>query len=260
MQLTRKAAIAAALRTVIFGGAGLAVAATTQAAPNSASVPSPRFPTGSRILFQGDSITDGGRERGEDPNHIFGQDYAYLIAAQCGGHHPEGGWTFFNRGVSGNKVTDLASRWPADTLDLKPDLLSILIGVNDAGSVVSGAPNAVTAAQYETVYDQLLQQTQTALPTVRLVLCEPFVLPVGNVKGQWDRWNAEVQKRRDAVARLAAKYHAPLVRFQSMFDAACRRAPADYWIWDGVHPRAAGHQLMADEWLRTVNPFYGKNK
>ena len=260
MKLTRKAALAALARPLLAGGTGLSLAARASASGDSASNPVPRFPKGTRILFQGDSITDGGRGRSEDPNHIFGQDYAYLIAARCGGYVPEGGWTFFNRGVSGNTVTDLAARWQEDTLALKPDLLSILIGVNDAGSVVRGGNAPVTADEYEKAYGQLLQQTQAALPAVQFVLCESFVLPVGPVKDNWGTWNAEVQKRRAAVERLAVRYHAPVVRFQQMFDAACRRAPADYWIWDGVHPRAAGHQLMADEWLRIVSKLYSHGR
>ncbi|MDQ2800134.1 MAG: GDSL-type esterase/lipase family protein, partial [Armatimonadota bacterium] len=118
-----------------------AVAAKPKAAPAPSKISgetallTPQFPLGTRILFQGDSITDGGRGYGDDPNHIFGQDYAYLIAANCGGHFPDKNWTFLNRGISGNKVTDLAGRWQGDALSLKPDILSILVGVNDAASV-----------------------------------------------------------------------------------------------------------------------------
>ena len=149
----------------------------------------PRFPPGARILFQGDSITDGGRGYGDDPNHVFGQDYAYLIAARCGAHYPEKNWTFLNRGVSGNKVTDLAGRWQGDALDLKPDILSILVGVNDAASGDS-------AEQYERVYDQILQQALAANPNVRFVLGEPFIAQTGHVLENPIRWNAEIQKRR----------------------------------------------------------------
>jgi len=88
------------------------------------------------------------------------------------------------------------------------------------------------------------------------VLGEPFGLPVGSRKAGWEAWNAGLAKRRDIVARLAAKYGAALVKFQRAFDEGCQRAPADHWIWDGVHPTYSGHQLMADEWERTVRAFW----
>jgi lysophospholipase L1-like esterase len=215
---------------------------------------SPFFQNHDRILFQGDSITDGGRWRdSQDLNHIMGQDYGYLIAAKIGAEFPERQLTFLNRGISGNKVTDLAARWQKDALDLKPDVISILIGVNDAGSVVGNSPYGVTAEKFEQVYDQLIKDTLVALPNVRLVLCEPYVLPVGKLKADWDKWNTEVKSRREAVKKLAAKYHLPLAHFQQVLDDACRRAPAEYCSWDGIHPTYAGHQVMADEWLRAVN-------
>lgn len=122
----------------------------------------PALHEGNRILFQGDSITDMNRGRSADPNHILGHSYAFIIAAKYGATLPERHLTFINRGVSGNKVSDLAGRWKNDTLDLKPDL-SILIGVNDLNG-------GVPVDQYEEQYDQLLAQTVKALPNVRLVL------------------------------------------------------------------------------------------
>jgi len=219
-----------------------------------AAEPAPFLHNHDRVLFQGDSITDGGRQRaGSDLNHIMGQDYAYLLAARLGAQFPERQLTFLNRGISGNTVTDLAARWQGDALELKPDVISILVGVNDAADVVDNRAKAVTAGQFEQTYDQLIQDTLAALPKVRLVLCEPFVLPVGRVKAGWEKWSAEMASRRQIVAKLAAKHHLPFVPFQKVFDEACGRAPADYWLWDGVHPTYAGHQLMADAWLRAVN-------
>ena len=124
-------------------------------------------------------------------------------------------------------------------------MLSILIGINDHS-------HGVPLDQYEQVYDALLAEAVTANPKLRLVLCEPFTLPVGKRKEDYETWRAGVQARQDVVARLAAKYGAALVRFQPVFDAACKIAPAEHWIWDGVHPTYSGHQLMADEWERTV--------
>jgi lysophospholipase L1-like esterase len=148
-------------------------------------------------------------------------------------------------------VADLSLRWEKDTLDLKPDLLSILVGINDTS-------HQVPVEEFGKEYDKLLAGSVAANPNLRLVLGEPFILPVAKRKEGWDEWRAEVPRRQDIVAKLAAKYHAALVRYQKVFDEACRRAPAEYWIWDGVHPIYSGHQLMADEWIRTVQEFWPK--
>lgn len=205
----------------------------------------PVFKPEARILFQGDSITDGNRGRNQDPNHIMGHGYAFIIAAKFGSQYPERKLSFMNRGISGNTVADLAKRWEKDTLALNPDVLSILVGINDYG-------RGVSAEVYEQTLDQLLTDTVKALPDVRLVLCEPFALPVGRYKENWEGRRAELAKRQAIVAKLAAKHRATVVPFQKVFDDACKRAPADYWIWDGVHPTYSGHQLMADEWIRAV--------
>ena len=233
-------------------GAGGASAARAAEANDELAI----LKTGARVLFQGDSITDGNRGRNEDPNHILGHGYAFIIAARYGGHYPERRLVFLNRGVSGHKVTDLQARWQKDTLDLKPDVLSILVGINDSGSVVSGRQPSVSVEEFERVYDRLLQDTEAALPGVRLVLCEPFILPVGGVKAQWDAYLADVKQRQAVVARLAAKHKACFVPLQKAFDEACARAPADYWIWDGVHPTYSGHQVLAEAWVRAVAAFW----
>jgi lysophospholipase L1-like esterase len=214
-----------------------------------AADPLPIFHANDVILFQGDSITDGGRQGGFDYNHTMGQDYDYIIAAQIGAAFPERNLTFINRGNSGNKVTDLAKRWQADTLDLKPNILSILVGINDA---LFGE----TATAYEQAYDKLLSDTLKALPNIRIVIGEPFLLPVGNYKKNYAAELEKLKPFQDAAARLAFKYHLPIIHYQRAFDEACYKAPADHWSWDGVHPHYAGHGLMVQEWLRTVNAFW----
>ncbi|HEY1921747.1 MAG TPA: SGNH/GDSL hydrolase family protein [Tepidisphaeraceae bacterium] len=222
---------------------------TATAQPND---PVPAFVAGSRILFQGDSITDMNRGRTSDPNHILGHSYAFLIAARYGCDFPERHLTFINRGVSGNKVSDLQSRWQADTLDLKPDILSILIGVNDLNGGVS-------AEEFERQYDQLLSRTLAALPNVHIVLCEPFGLPTGRLAAKWPEYSEKLQVRQAIVQKLGDKYHVTVIHFQRVFDEACKRAPANYWIWDGVHPTYSGQQLLADEWVRAVDEAWGKS-
>lgn len=209
-----------------------------------AQQPDELFAKGARVLFQGDSITDGNRGRGADPNHILGHGYAFIIAARHGAAHPDAKMEFFNRGVSGNTVLDLQKRWQKDTLDLKPDVLSVLIGVNDSG-------RGVPPAEFEKTYDQILADAKTANPKIKFVLCEPFLLPVGKVATN-DARKASVKALQPIVASLAAKHGAVFVPLQRAFDEACKRAPADYWIWDGVHPTYSGHQVLADAWERAV--------
>lgn len=204
------------------------------------------------FLFQGDSITDGNRGRNTDPNHIMGHGYAFSIASRLGADFPEKKLTFYNRGISGNKVTDLETRWQKDTLDLKPDVLSILVGINDTSSVVFSRPDPVTAEKYEEVYRSLLNQTKAQFPEILFVLCNPFILPVGKVKENWDAYKTELAKRQSAVLKLVKEFDTVFVDFQQVFDQACKRADADYWIWDGVHPTVAGHELMVREWMKQV--------
>jgi lysophospholipase L1-like esterase len=207
------------------------------------------FKPNARILFQGDSITDGNRGRGADPNHILGHGYAFIIAAKFGAAFPEANLEFMNRGVSGNTVLDLEKRWAKDTLDLKPDILSILIGVNDKG-------HGVPLEQYEQVYDKLLTETKAANPNLKLVLCEPFIVNHRATEPQHGSPNADIIKRQEIVAKLAAKHGAALVHFQKALDEATKRGPAIHWIWDDVHPTYSGHQILADEWERVVREFW----
>lgn len=208
------------------------------------------------VLFQGDSITDGGRQRtGSDYNHIMGQDYGYILAAEIGAESPERELVFVNRGISGNRVPDLEARWQTDMIALHPQLLSILIGVND---LLASGEKAVTAEEFEAGYDKLLAETVAALPGTKIVLGEPFLLPVGKQKAAYAENLAELKKRQAAVDRLGAKYHLPVVHYARAFDAALARAPAEHWSWDGIHPTYAGHGLMAQEWLKTVDGFWPK--
>ncbi len=228
-----------------------AIAALSPHGSAADSVPAP-FRKNARVLFQGDSITDA--SRGTDDSHrdqLMGDGYVHLIAADCGGHHPELGLAFFNRGRSGNKVADLAARWQADTIDLKPDVVSILVGVNDVWLNLRDG-REIRFEEIEKTYDGLLAGTLSRLPGVRVVLCEPFIEPGFETNARWNEWEAAIRKMQLMVGRLGAKYSLPVVHFQRMFDDACKRAPAKYWIFDGVHPVYAGQQLMADEWLRAV--------
>lgn len=196
-----------------------------------------------RILFQGDSITDCGRRRetdAKDERPELGLGYVARIAPRL----PS--WEVLNRGISGNRVVDLYARWKTDALHLKPDVISILIGVNDTWHEF-GYGNGVEVPRYAVIYRMLLEWTRSVLPGVKLVLCEPFVLPCGVVG---PGWREEIDERREVVKALAADFSATFVPFQIAFDEALSQHPAEHWAQDGVHPTAAGHALMAACWLQ----------
>jgi lysophospholipase L1-like esterase len=204
------------------------------------------------ILFQGDSITDTGRDRAARvANHPsgMGTGYAYLAMCRLLADHANRPLAVFNRGISGNRVPDLSARWRQDCLDVAPNLLSILIGVNDIWHKMEGR-SAGSVADYEDGFRDLLEQTRSVLPKTRLVVCEPFVLRCGAVT---ERWFPEFEQRRSAAARVARVAGAVFVPFQAIFDRAVQRGSApEYWAADGVHPTPAGHQLMADAWLQAT--------
>ncbi len=238
-------------------GLALGLAGLTSGFNSSAAElwPSPRRSLISKndvLLFQGDSITDAGRSRDDiKPNSQpgMGSGYAWLAAAELLVDRPDDGLKVYNRGVSGNKVYQLAERWQQDCLDLKPDVLSILIGVNDIWHTLTGKYKG-TVEMYERDYRALIERTLKALPKVKLVICEPFVLRTGAVS---DKWFPEFDNYRAAAKRVAQSFHATFIPFQAMFDEAVKFAPADQWLKDGVHPAPAGASLMAYHWLKAVN-------
>ena len=185
------------------------------------------------------------RGRSDDPNHILGHSYAFLIAAKTGAKYPERGLEFVNRGVSGEKVADLAARWQKDAIDIHPTILSILVGIND---VEADTP----IDQFEATYEALLTRTERELPGTRIVICEPFGLPTGWRKSKWSSLGPKIAAIQAATARLAKKHRAIYVRLQKAFDQASKRGTPEYWIWDGIHPTYSGQQLIADEWSRSV--------
>ncbi|MCC6493792.1 MAG: SGNH/GDSL hydrolase family protein [Pirellulales bacterium] len=208
---------------------------------------------GATILFQGDSITDAGRNResaGEaNSQPALGNGYAWLAASQLLVDRPDDGLKIYNRGISGNKVYQLAERWQPDCLDLKPDVLSILIGVNDLWHTLGGAYDG-SVEKYDSDYRKLLAQTRQALPAVKLVICEPFVLRCGAVD---DSWFPQFDAYRAAARKLADEAGAVFVPLQAMFDAASQLAPPERWAKDGVHPSADGAALMAHTWRKMVD-------
>ncbi len=238
-------------RRGLFRTAALATGAATltTTAAHAARKKKAKLAMNDTILFQGDSITDAGRAKDNLAANDFlalGRGYATMITTALLGAYPEKKLQCFNRGISGHKVPDLAARWQADTIDIKPAVLSILIGVNDIWHARAGKYDG-TVATYESGFRELLQQTREALPDTTLVICEPFVLRCGAID---DSWFPEFDERRAVAKKVAKEARATWVPFQSMFDdAVSDETPPDYWAGDGVHPTTAGHALMARTWL-----------
>lgn len=201
-----------------------------------------------RYLFQGDSITDSGRENYEDP-HAMGNGYPRLLEAGLTAESDE--CDVMNCGISGSKISTLLARWKKDCLNLEPDVLTILIGVNDVWHEL-GSRNGVDAPLFEELYRILLRETVEALPKVRLILMGAYVNHGTATDPMWDAFYNEVKLRRDAARKLAEEFGADYIDLQQVFDEAEKKFPASHWTRDGVHPTAAGHWLIAQAWKKTA--------
>ena len=199
-----------------------------------------------KILFQGDSITDGFRYREND--QYRGSGYATLVSAKLGFEFPAK-YEFVNRGIMGNKVSDLLARMKTDIINIQPDVLSILIGVNDVGHELS-RQNGIYAGLYERMYKMLIEEIKTALPAIRIIIMEPFVLKGSATLENWDAFDSGVRQRAAIARRIAEEYQLEFVPLQEKFEASVKVAPKEYWLYDGVHPTAMGHELIAREWIK----------
>lgn len=210
------------------------------------------FSEGDVLLFQGDSITDAGRNRQHElPNNpwAFGVGYANHIASWLLEEMPEKDLIIFNRGISGNKVYQLADRWEKDCLDLKPNVLSILIGVNDFWHFRNGEYDG-TPEIYENDYRNLLSRTLESLPDIKLVICQPFILT--GTSAVDESWVEPFSAYQASAKKISDEFGAIWVPFQEAFDQGIELAPPGYWAGDGVHPSMAGAQLMAKSWLEAL--------
>lgn len=198
------------------------------------------------VLFQGDSVTDCKRDH-NDPSSL-GTGYAMIASALFSAKHPEKNVTFLNRGISGNRVKDLQSRWHEDCLDLRPNWVSILIGINDCWRRYdSNDPTSID--QYADGYRRLLEQIKLETQA-SIILCEPFVLPV-----PVDRklWREDLDPKIQAVRELAREFGAIYIPLDGIYAEASMKASPSFWLPDGVHPSQAGHALIANSWLKAVN-------
>lgn len=210
-----------------------------------------------KILFFGDSITDAGRNREVSSNiTTLGVGYVRVIADRLQGKNPEQ-YEIINRGISGNRVVDLYARVKSDVWNLKPDVVSILIGVNDVWHEID-AQNGVDLQRFTAVYRMLIEDTLRALPNVKIILCEPFVLPgaatvnTGAMPNRYERFCAVYEYAKE-VKTLAEEFGLDFLPLQEKFTESAAKSKAEYYLSDGVHPYIAGTTLIADEWVKLFN-------
>ena len=200
-----------------------------------------------RILFQGDSITDVGRDRTNISS--AGSGYPLLVKSELGMNFP-GEHEFTNKGISGNRIVDLYARIKCDIINLKPDFMSILIGVNDVWHDNLENPNGVDSEKFYKIYDMLIEEVKEALPNIKIMILAPFVLKGIATEPFWDKFSTEVPKRAEKAKLIAEKYNLKFVELQSKFDESVKKAPNEYWLYDGVHPTPMGHGIIKNEWLK----------
>ena len=200
---------------------------------------------GDTILFQGDSVTDCGRLYGDNG---LGFGYVALITAQLQSKYPELGLKILNRGVSGNRVVDLQARWQEECIDLAPDVLSILIGVNDTWRKFDD-DDETSAEKYKESYRDILTKALSANPNLRLIILEPFVLPIPDDRKEW---RGDLDPKITAARELAVELGALYVPLDGIFAAKQTQRPAQFWAADGVHPTLEGAGVIANAWLDTI--------
>ena len=208
-----------------------------------------------RILFQGDSITDGGRNRNDF--YGLGVGYPLLVKAALGFDNPDA-YEFINRGVSGNRIVDLYARIKIDFINLKPDYASIYIGINDTWHEIAHK-NGVATDKFEKIYTMLIDEIQAACPNTKLIIIAPYVLEgpstcnTEEIPDRWERFKTDVAEKAAVAKKIAEKFGLPLIELQPTFDEVCKTAPAVYWTADGVHPTPCGNELIKRLWIETFN-------
>jgi len=204
-----------------------------------------------KILFYGDSITDMNRFRDHEDGSVYsyGVGYTNFVVGELTCEDPTK-YECINRGISGNRVVDLYARIKIDVWNHKPDVLSILIGVNDVWHEIS-RENGVELDRWERVYRTMIEETLERLPNIKIMILEPFILEGSATDGE-ERWQKflEVKEYAKVAKKIAEDYNLTFVPLQDKFDQAKEKFGADYYTFDGVHPLAAGAKMIATEWLK----------
>lgn len=200
------------------------------------------------IVFLGDSITDANRSRDNENDRGIG--YPTLISAELGYEFP-GCYRFINEGISGNRIVDLYARVRRDVINNKPDCLTVLIGINDVWHEL-GDKNGIDNEKFFNVYSLLIEEIKRMLPDIKIIILEPFVLKASATAGKWNVFRRETEMRALSAKKIAEKFGLDFVPLQDKFDEALLKAPASYWLSDGVHPTSAGHELIARELSKAI--------
>ncbi len=199
-----------------------------------------------KILFLGDSITDATRNR-DERDYISAYGYGYVIQIAGELYLQPKKYEILNKGISGDKVVDLYARIKKDVWNETPDVLSILIGVNDVWHEIFDR-NGVEPDRFENVYDLLLKETKEKLPDTRIILMEPFVLRGSATDAEFEKFS-HVRDYAKIVKKLAEKYKTDFVSLQNVFDALSPEYGETALLMDGVHPNIAGSKIIAEKWL-----------
>ena len=193
-----------------------------------------------KILFQGDSITDVNRNETIDN---LGLGYVRIIKDKLNKYE------IINKGISGNRTIDLIKRWEEDTINIKPDILVILIGINDIWHKYEHNVDTNTL-EFRNNYLKLLNDCLERLPNTKIVLIEPFVFPIGAYNKTWESDLLEQQK---IVKELALKYNHLFVPMQKILNKALKEYEMIEILNDGVHPTKKGHEIIAKNVLVALN-------
>ena len=199
-----------------------------------------------RFLFQGDSITDAMRNR--DNEKSINTGYVHIMASKMLLKYP-GEFEFFNRGIGGNRIIDVYARIKSDIINLKPDYMSLLIGVNDVWHELE-LQNGIDSDKFKTLYRMLISEIKAARPDIKIYIMAPFLLKGSETTENWEIFSAEVKKRAEAAKEIAQEFNLTFIPLQEEFDKALLKMPEEYWVRDGVHPLEAGQALIADVLLK----------
>ncbi len=206
------------------------------------------------ILFQGDSITDAGRNREDGHTSSLGFGYPQLVSGYLGFENPDQ-YKFYNRGISGDRAASLYARVYRDTLNLNPDYMSILIGINDVWHNLTRVKSGQAMGRFEKAYDLLIEEIKADSPNTKIMLLEPFVLEGSatcNTDEMPDRleiFKTGAKAAAQITKKLAEKHGLVFVPLQENYDALAEKMPARDILIDGVHPTAIGHEVIKRAWL-----------